>query len=527
MTSLRSARSWLTQHPLVWQAALAAGALAAGLALALLPLPKLPLALGLVGAAVLAAGIWLSLHSRGPVEWAFLAFVFLMPATRFSLLEMGFSLQANYVALAATALFLLCRAALLARPLWWPRSRVHTAVILLTLVIAASFFLSAQVPPGEYRGEVRYVRSAKQIAQFLLMVITYAVVVLTVQDRRLFRRAVITLIFSTLAVSLYGIYQFIAYPLGLPGVDLFPQSASFGASRQWAIPLAGGRFLRIWSVASEPVWFGDFLSGAIPLIFALLAGRALRESRWQWLLWAALGAAGLALLLTFARSAYLAVLVGGVVVLAFAPRFLARAGIALAGVAVVIMIISLILSQMPVTEQASLLQAVSDRFISPFQEENFGNIHRTTAIATSWAMFLDRPWGVGYGNYGFFFYDYMPDWGKAITDAYPDAFPVMSGSIVLRFLTETGIPGLLAFIWLIIAVTLEGIEAIRAWRRRGDRFMRMASLGLLAGFLALIARLTMADSIHFTYQWFYIAMIVAAARLARRPSPDPASHEVA
>ncbi|MGQ9517183.1 MAG: O-antigen ligase family protein [Anaerolineae bacterium] len=527
MTPLRTARSWLAQHPPLWQTALIAGALATALALALLPISKLFLALGLVGLGMLAAGTWLARHSRLPVEWAFLAFVFLMPATRFSLLEMGFSFQANYAALAATAFYLLCRTLACALPLWWPRSRVHTAILLLTLVIAASFFLSAQVPPGEYRGEVRYIRSAKQIAQFLLMVAAYAVGVLVVQDRRLFRRAVGILILSTLAVSLYGIYQFIAYSLGWPGVDLFPQSASFGASRQWAIPLAGGRFLRIWSVASEPVWFGDFLSGVIPLVFALLAGRALQGGRWQWLLWVTLGAAGLALLLTFARSAYLAVLAGGIVVLAFAPRFLARAGIALAGVVIVIAVISIILSQMPVTEQASLLQAVSDRFVSPFQEENFGNIHRTTAIAASWAMFLDRPWGVGYGNYGFFFYDYMPAWGRAITDADPDAFPVMSGSIILRFLTETGIPGLLAFVWLIIAVTLEGLDAIRGWRRRGDRFMRIATLGLLAGFLALMTRLTMADSIHFTYQWFFIAIIVASARLARRSSPDPASHEVA
>ena len=56
---------------------------------------------------------------------------------------------------------------------------------------------------------------------------------------------------------------------GLPFVDLFPQSASFGESRVWAIPLAGGRFLRIWSVSSEPVWFGDYLAGVIPLTASL------------------------------------------------------------------------------------------------------------------------------------------------------------------------------------------------------------------------------------------------------------------
>ena len=50
--------------------------------------------------------------------------------------------------------------------------------------------------------------------------------------------------------------------------------------------------------------------------------------------------------------------------------------------------------------------------------------------------------------------------------------------------------------------------------------MHVAVTGLVAGFLTLMARLQLADSMHFTYQWFVIGMIVAAGGLARQ-NGDP------
>lgn len=516
---------WLAAHPLIWQVGMAMLAVLLAAGMLIIPLSAGRLILLIVATVIGLVSLWSATHTRAPVEWWFLAFVVLLPATRFSLLELSFSLQANYVAMVVVALLLLWRAAKLSLPLFWPRSRVNWAILTFFVIICLSFFLSYQVPPGEYRGEVRYVRSAKQIAQLSLMLIAYAVVVLTVQDRRLFRGAVGAFIGSTMAVSLYGLYQFIAYPLGLPFMDLFPYSASFGPSRYWAIPLAGGRFLRIWSVASEPVWFGDFLAGAIPLILALLMGNVLSSRRTRLAGWVALAAATVALLLTFARSAYFAVIIGAAVVLLSSPRFLKRALVGVVVLVGILIIASLVLSQLPIVDQASLVQAVLERLISPFQEEYFGNIHRATAISASLDMFRDRPWGVGYGNYGFFFYDYKPAWGQSVTDFYPGVFPVMSGGMLLRLLTETSVPGLLAFLWLVVAVLRQGWRAARCWTE--DQFMRMATLGLTAGFLALMLRLALDDSIHFAYQWFFIGMIVSSARLARRAGAEPLPDEVA
>jgi len=301
-------------------------------------------------------------------------------------------------------------------------------------------------------------------------------------------------------------------------VDLFPSTASFGQSSIWAISLAGGNFLRVWSVASEPVWFGDYLVGVIPLTAALILSRAVSKRTRRWLL-VALMVMGLALLLTFTRSAYLALLIGAIVVMIYRPAVLKRLARVLAVMVGVVLLISLVVSQLPSVDQASLVEAVTERFVSPLQDENFGNIHRTTAAVTSWEMFKALPWGVGYGNYGFFFYDYRPSWGVSFTDTFPDAFPVMTGGFMLRLLTETSIPGVLAFLFLVAMVIYEGI---RGWRAAaGDPFLEAASAGLLAGFLTLMVRLMAGDSIHFTYQWFVIAMIVAVRRVALAGKPAP------
>ncbi len=517
MTLWTRIAQWARMHPILLLVGIVGLLLLGGAFVAFGPLDADQGVFLLAGGVMLAGLLSLSLQDRLPLEFMFLAFIAFLPATRFSLFESSFSFQANFLPLILAALLLVWRAVARHLPLLIPRSRVHTAILIFFLVIAASFFLSIQVPPGEYRGEVRYLRSAKQIMNFVFMMGAYLTILLTVASRRMFRWALWVFIGTSFVAALYGLYQFIAYPLGWPFVDLFPDTASFGESSIWAISLAGGRFLRIWSVASEPVWFGDYLVGVIPVAAMLLLSDAVSAKARRRLL-VVVGVLGLALLLTFTRSAYLALLIGAVVMIIYRPSLLKPLGRVLLILVGVVALVSLIVSRLPNTEQASLVAAVTERFISPLQDENFGNIHRTTAVATSWEMFKAIPWGVGYGNYGFFFYDYRPIWGVSFTDVYVNAFPVMTGGFLLRLLTETSIPGIAAFLFLVAVIITEGVRGWRAAAAAGDKFMEAASAGLLASFITLMVRLMAADSIHFTYQWFIIAMIVLARRLPQRLS---------
>lgn len=514
MTGFSRMAEKISSHLIAWRIMLIILAIVLALLISLGPLSPQRWVVVLLA---LAAGVFLldlATRSHKPVEWALLGFLVLMPATRFSVFEGGFSLQANFVLLVVLAGLLIWRAGWAGFPLHMPRSSVNRAILVLFGVICLSALLSFQVEPGAYRGEVRFLRSAKQIAYLSFMLVTYVTLLCTVKDRRLFKMAIWTYVGISFLIAIYGLYQFIAYPLNLPYIDLFPESATFGASVRYTMNIGALSLLRVWSVASEPTWFGDYLVGIIPLTAALALSGIRPAFGGRLALPIALVTMVLALLLTFARSAYLALIVGSLVLILIRPRLLIRALIVVLILALLLVAISLLANQLPFFDELPLAQVITERFLSPLEEEHFGNIHRATAAAASWDMFRDRPWGVGYGNYGFFFYDYKPAWGQAMTDRFPDLFPVMSGGIFLRLLTETSVPGVIAFLWLVWVVVR---EAWQGWSRgQKDPFIQVASLGLMAGFLSLIFRLAFfGDSIHFTYQWFIIALIVAAGRLSQ------------
>jgi len=349
----------------------------------------------------------------------------------------------------------------------------------------------------------------------------------------LLQRSIQVFLAISVIVALYGLYQFVAFPLGLPGVDLFGYSASFRQTRLYAISLAGGRFLRIWSTLSEPVWFGDFLVAAIPLLASYVLSRQsvltlgrhrLLQGRWQVLLLLPLM---VALLLTFARSAWFALVIAlaTLVLILFRPKELLRWLVIALVLIVVLVSADAAMSRLPISQGASLLDAVISRFVSPFGQEDFGNIHRYTALQGSLAMFKDYPWlGVGYGNFGFHFDLYKPIGGRALSDTL-GVFPVMSGGMFFRLLAETGVIGTMAFVVLLVLIAW---TAYQAWRsHRNDPFLAATSAGLLASFVGLVARLTLADSIHFTYTWFIVGLIVVLRGRADRLQRGDEGAEVA
>ena len=479
---------------------------------------------------VLLAAAWLtgcSLLSRQSVEWLFLAFVGLLPVTKLALLNIEFGLQPNFVAIVGVLGLLLFRAAVLGLPLRIPRSRVTVAFLVFIVIIGISCLMSGQTPLREYRGEVRWIRSIKQLAMLIFMFMTYVMVMLAVQSRGLLHRSLQVFLVISVLVALYGLYQFVAFPLGLPFWDISGYNESFGGTRLYAIALAGGRFLRIWSTLSEPVWFGDYLVVVIPLLTAYVLARQRplpMPQRWHLALLAPLL---LALLLTFARSAWFALL-AALAVLAlifFRPREILRWAIILAVIGLLLIPVDMMIARLPIAKGASLLQAVASRFVSPFQQADFGNIHRYTGMITALDMFRAHPWlGVGYGNFGFHFYLHKPSWGQTISDWF-DVFPVMSGGMFFRLLAETGIIGAAAFALLLLAVASEGLHA---WRSlRGDSFLSATAAGLLASFVGLVVRIVMDDSIHFTYTWFIVAFIVILAQRAEGLLDDESPSEVA
>ncbi|HEV8311144.1 MAG TPA: O-antigen ligase family protein [Methylomirabilota bacterium] len=315
-----------------------------------------------------------------------------------------------------------------------------------------------------------------------------------------------------------GLFAIAAQPSMRPAVEatLLPLAglvavlSAFGLLRFFGVIRTSGAYLtlsfwtwqnpdlRLTAVAWNPDYLALFLVLAIPLFVALACGAA---PRWQRTLAAAAAAVGTAaLLLTFQRAAYVALLValGTLVWLSWraAPRrvawpwLLAVAAIALAAGAAL---------------DAWVLQGrIAGRFLRIADDPN-----RIRLWATALRMGLDHPLlGVGTGRYAFFFREYAgldlprdfgPFWGTA-------------HSQYLHLLAEQGLVGVASFVALFGAVWLGTIRRLPALPP-GAALLARGIVAALTGWLVY-------GVVQFTFRvpaLVYLACIVAGTAVALAP----------
>lgn len=260
----------------------------------------------------------------------------------------------------------------------------------------------------------------------------------------------------------------------------------------------GVRWLRPYGLLPHPNMLAGFL------VMALLAGLGwFAHTDWRrWLTGGTIVALGLwALLLTFSRGSYLALAVGGLVLLVFMRRAdhwtrqlaIACAVIAMVGVAFAIVYHPFLLAragegnetteQYSIAERAELqaaaLQAIGE---SPFRGYGAGNL----------------PWRSAYILYAN---------GSIVQGNYPH-------NIWLTIWGETGIIGVVLLASAVVSAIIAGVRALRL--RTGDSPFRAA---LLAGFIALLVA-GMFDYypvtlLHFQVGWLALAAIALAPSDAR------------
>lgn len=139
------------------------------------------------------------------------------------------------------------------------------------------------------------------------------------------------------------------------------------------------------------------------------------------------------------------------------------------------------------------------------------NFDRLDRWASAWRMYLDNPiLGVGYGTYA----DRRQEGYVHHKSAYSSQIRMGAHNLYLEILAETGILGLLAFLWLVWRYL---VGALRILRHDTDPFRRSliaGSVGAMITFLthALVNNLGPSDKIFITF-WFLLALVPIASRL--------------
>ncbi len=283
---------------------------------------------------------------------------------------------------------------------------------------------------GMIAGRVQVLGGSLFVLKFIQYFVIYFMVVNILRERRQFERFLLALLATAAIASLIGILQI---PSGL----------------RVSAPFEGG--------AGEPNTFGGYLV----LMLALVAGLYLTsESLQRKYIFASLAVLMfIPLLFTLSRASYLALipLAGGL--LAFSQRrLLIASGLAL----------SLALAPF------LLPKAVTDRVLYTFtqpihpDQAQIGGVRLDTSTSARLRSFQDVV---------------FTDWPKHPTFGYGVTGYRFLDSQYLRVLVETGLVGLLAFLWLQINLFRRARDVLRTTQ---DPLYKGVALGFLVGFIALI-----------------------------------------
>ena len=143
-----------------------------------------------------------------------------------------------------------------------------------------------------------------------------------------------------------------------------------------------------------------------------------------------------------------------------------------------------------------------------------GFAERVIYWETGWEIFSDHPFlGVGIGNAGYYFPEYMPSFGWQLTEvdtlfSYNTYLP-NTKSMWVRLLTETGLTGFAFFVAWLFILWQSGRYLIKKLNPT------LRTIGL-AGVLAIIAFLIEGfsiDSFALPYLWFSMGLVTAAASI--------------
>jgi O-antigen ligase len=299
-------------------------------------------------------------------------------------------------------------------------------------------------------------------------------------------RSIKVYIVSSVFVSLWGIFQWIAYYVNIPYPAVVFNNSSTESAKGYLQVITEANITRISSVAVEPSILAKYLLTALPfLLFSIIFGYpilGLKRDKISIILLLAVS------LMSTSTSAYfgifILVIISTIVLFymgLFRVRYLVYAVWALVGAAFAITFIP---SVYRIVQVMILEKPVS-----------YSAVERLTSVETAWNYFLDSPiLGRGWGSVG-------------------------SHDLVVRILSNAGLLGLLAFTALILNLFRQQFYGFVQYRRKKRPLLY--SFGNTAVFISLftliVTNLATGLDFWFGHFWFIIGMSMATSVLIRKP----------
>ena len=317
----------------------------------------------------------------------------------------------------------------------------------------------------------------KELLRWVELGVALVLAAALIERPRQARTLVAVLLIGGVGEALAGAVQF-AFRIGPPSFAVGPffraygtfgQPNPFGGYLEMVMPLALG--LTYTAAAAR---FGGAAEPAAPAVAPAPAARR------PWLLLLAtltLGATAAAMAMSLSRGAWLGALVGlAAIMLAAGHRTTAAVLLA----TFVGALIALLGSFEVLPTWASERLAGVSRFFGVFDvrqvlpnADNWGIVERMAHWQAAYEMWLARPWlGMGIGQYAVAYPDFMlPGWKDPLGHAH---------NIYLNVLAEVGVPGLLAYLTIVLSWFVLAIRRLRGASTPLGSGLAIGVLGVLA-----------------------------------------------
>jgi len=400
----------------------------------------------LAGIAVVGMPMVLYFLKGVSFEKVFVLMVLTLPLTYGFAINIGGTVRLSYL-FAVLALFVGLQQRKLKK---FPKElAIHLLLAFLIYAVASTAFtfridFSSSIESEGFR--LTPFRTIIQAGQLILMILVFYLTLNYLDSLERLRRFYNLVFWSTAAVTLYGIYDFVAALFGLQFFSVIYDTSYYagGAADNPFVSIGSITIPRPRSTLGEPLNLSIFLLFAIP--FSIVAIRSGRKGPIRWLKTGIVVLESLLFFTANSRASLGALFIVSILLFWLVGSHVARVRLLLTGVAMYLLVAFLLLpmagGQRSITGPFAFYQErlMSVSYLAAALEGDktaVGQIGRNYRIPIG--VFKQNPiLGVGLGNYPFY---YPKSGGRFIL--------VTTFSLYLRLLTELGLIGTFVFLFFI------------------------------------------------------------------------------
>ncbi len=368
---------------------------------------------------------------------------------------------------------------------WWAwlSLRQDRRLVLTPIAVGLVFFLTATLPSLWVTTSLP--ESLAEISRWLVTILSYVIVVNSVQTRRQMNVLIIVMLISAMSEALLGLVQ------SYSGIG--PESFN-----------VEGLLTRGYGTIGAPNSFAGYLNLSLPLALALavyswtrwLSARnrapllerpgfiSFKRLRMPLLLTGVTLVLFWTLLTTLSRGAWIGLTLGVLAMVLARGKRAAPAIVTMLVAGTLLVVLGLAGALPPtVAERFGLLTSqltiFDPRGVTP-TPANYAVVERMVHWQVAGNMFLSDPWfGVGIGNFNVLFNKFgVQGWPYSRGHAH---------NYYLNVLAETGVVGEAFYLLMLIIALIVGIRAISRARARGDSYgeaVAIGAFGILVTFMA-------------------------------------------